>query len=297
MGSAIFETWHLIRESCLLSNGNVAYSIKKSIHIWDTEAKKDICLSDGLFKVMSFVELPFGYLASGTNEGLVILWDITQLRQVSSTKAHRSFVITMKVLKNGNLASLCDLDFIKIWKIASKGKLDLQLKIPDHLCWYNELSELSNGFIVGYSVQSSSTTYWATIKIWDPIDGRLVKSIETHAKSRHYCVLSNDQIAVANEDEKNILIFNPNEDFSCRVIGNNLSVIDLYSLTGSLLIAQGSDGILEGSFSRIYDVENGEIIGTALNSWTARHDSYKCLPRFLTVFFQGDASKILSSNP
>jgi WD40 repeat protein len=142
--------------------------------------------------------LPSGYLVSGDNSGIIILWNTDIGIEIRNLTGHNGTVNALAVLPNGYLAS-ADAK-IKIWN-SNDGSLIRTL--PVNSIVYS-LAVLPNGYLV-------SGSFDTTIKMWNTADGSLIRTLTGHSWSvRSLAVLPNGYLASGSED-RTIRIWNTNE--------------------------------------------------------------------------------------
>ena len=145
----------------------------------------------------SIVVLPNKFLASGSKDKTINIWDLKDSRLVRTLKGHAKAIVSLKVLRNGNLVSYSSDDTIKIWNTSS-SQMSLLMTISGHGngCWVVPLfGVLSNDWLVALSRDAEGKED-CTLRVWTPDDGKLIKSISTELKEvRTVFVLANDQVA------------------------------------------------------------------------------------------------------
>jgi WD40 repeat protein len=91
-----------------LVGGILIYTSKKTfdIFIFDliNETIKSV-LSGHLSQIKSLLRLNESYLASGSDDGTIIVWDVKKAESIQLLNVHENAVISLEILKNGNLIS------------------------------------------------------------------------------------------------------------------------------------------------------------------------------------------------
>ena len=242
-----------------LPDGTLASSSSdKTIKIWDYRQQTLLYeLKDNQDAVLSIVMLPNDWMASGSADGYIKIWDLKERNLVKSVEAHSNWITTLLCLKDGNLASCSKDNTIKIWNPYVEDSMALLHTFSDHFVtdWRTRIDILSTGLLV-----SCSDTERAIIKLWDPREGKLVKSISLDEGLRFLIALPNDYIALAKAVGK-IVIYDPQSEQVVRVIHNCFK-------HGVFTLAQLVDNYFLSSVSRVqkemkvWNLDTGELAKT-----------------------------------
>lgn len=249
-----------MRKVIFLPDGTLAScSDDKTIRIWNLENGQPILELKGHTKwVYSIVLLQNGSLASCSVDQTIKIWDLKERKAPRTLFGHKSCVIALAALHNGNLASCSFDDTIKIWHIPTGSQL---FSLNGHCIkrWINPLDVLSDGSLVALLNGMRSTI----VRIWNPADGRIVKSIETGLRDAlSVLVLANDTIAVGFKDGT-IKIIDPKNINQVKTLKSNSEEVCLLSqLPNGYLI---SCGFRDDSSIKIWNPENGKLVKVVPN--------------------------------
>lgn len=129
--------------------------------------------------VRSVAFSPHGrWLASGSDDGSVRLWDVESGRQIGAPLAgHTDSVLSVAVSADGKLvASGGSDDTIRIWDAAAHKLLHVlgpggnNPPRPGHTDWVRSVAFSRNGLLASAGID-------ATIRLWDPVTGRQLRVI------------------------------------------------------------------------------------------------------------------------
>ena len=249
-----------MRKVIFLPDGTLAScSDDKTIRIWNLDNGQPITELRGHTKwVYSIVLLQNGCLASCSVDQTIKVWDLKERKPPRTLFGHKSCVIALAALQNGNLASCSFDDTIKIWHVATGNQL---FSLNGHCIkrWINPLGVLSNGNLVALLNGLRSTI----VRIWNPVEGRIIKSIETGLRDAlSVLVLANDFIAVGFKDGT-IKIINPNDINRVKTLKNGSEEVCLLAqLPNGHLI---SCGFRDDSSIKIWNLEEGKLVRSLPN--------------------------------
>ena len=187
-----------VHDAIFLPGDHLASSSHNSIKIWDIRDGKEICELTGFAETLCL--LSNDLLASVSREHSINIWSLKERALVRTLQGHQSYVINMIALPDDKLASVSWDDTIKIWNPYS-NKDNLLMTITGHRILY---SRARMGILSNYNLATCSCNIKenATVKIWDPVRGQLIKSVSTKlGSSTSMIVLANDQIAVSTQTE------------------------------------------------------------------------------------------------
>ena len=253
-----------INQAAFLSNDRLSScSDDKTIKIWDTASGKELfTLKAHTSNVFSLTLLSNGWLASGSSDKAIKLWDLEERKEVRTLKGHTGAIAYMKMLKNGNLASYSSDDTIKIWNpYLAENNLLLTITGHGNTKWIMPFEFLPNDFLVTASRDKDSRDE-SILRVWNPNDGQLVKSIPTGLKDVWSMIaLSNDQIAIGTLDGT-IKIFDLGDESKTRTKeGAHDGVTSLLQLSNGNLVSAGGD---RDSSSYFYSIKVWDASDMAL---------------------------------
>ena len=235
--------------------------------VWDPESGKELfTLSGHKYSVLALAMLPNGWLASGSSDDTVKLWDLDERRVVKTLRGHCHSIFSLKVLDNGNLASGSWDDDIKIWDpCLDENNLLLTIEGHGNKEWLIPIGVLSNDFLVTCS-HDKDLEVESTLRVWNPRDGRLVKSLPTGlGEGLTLLVLSNDQVAIGAKRSGSaairIIDLEGNSKTRTQERAHNLDVSCLVQLSNDNLVSSGTDG---GLSSYIYSIKVWRIFDLSL---------------------------------
>ena len=177
-----------------------------TIKVWETSTASVLFELNGhIYGVFALTILPNGWLASGSNDKTVKLWDLNAKKVIKTLKMN-SFAGSLAVLKNGNLVSYSNDGTIQIWNPYSKED-GLLLIFTAHL---NRREFIPSGVLSNDHLVTCSKTFGKEeyqLKVWNPSDGTLFKSLSVQLKTIwSLLVLSDDQIALGTSYDGSIQI-------------------------------------------------------------------------------------------
>ena len=214
--------------------------------------------------VCSLAILPNGWLASGSRDTTIKLWDLEERKVVKTLRGHRRGVVSLKVLKNGNLVSYSTDDTIKIWRpYQPENNLLATISGYGNTKWFIPLGILPNDFLVTLSLDEDGKEE-SRLRVWNPNDRQLVKSVSTGLKVVWSVLpLSNGQIAVGSEDGTIKLIdFDDQSKTRTKERAHDKCVTSLLQLPNGNLVSAGQD---QESWSfidsiKVWDVSNMDLL-------------------------------------
>jgi WD40 repeat protein len=181
-------------------------------------------------------------LASGCKNGDIKIWDYADLKKTIT--GHTSYVSSLVLLKNGNLASSSLDNTIKIWNtndfslINSFGS-NKRSFIPRGLSRADQvklipLVELQNAYLACASTDN-------TIKIFDVSDGSLKQTLKGHTDwIQSLAVLSNG-ILVSGSIDSTIKIWKPDTGEEVRTLTEHVKTVGSLFGLPDLFLASGSE--------------------------------------------------------
>ena len=255
-----------------LPNGDlVSCSYDGTLKVWNHEKMEMIYeLREHQEWIFSIALLKNGYLASSSADKTIKIWDLKDRLCLRTLEGHQDGVFSLAVLQTGNLASCSWDDSIKIWNVnlienedydssclvsTMKGHGIRDENIP--------LGVLSNAFLVTCSDSfGSDKERDGLIRIWNPVNGSLVKVVSTHSKNaRSLFVLANDLVAVGFEDGTIKLVNLVNDSESKLFLATHEGPVSaLAQLKNGKILSGG------GSSIRVWNPESGSVAGTMPNA-------------------------------
>jgi WD40 repeat protein len=153
--------------------GNFSQTFSATIHLTVST------LSGHTNWVRSVAFSPNGqFLASGSWDTTIKLWDVAGGREVRTLTGHTDWVNSVAFSPNGQLlASGSDDKTIKLWDVASGREVRT---LTGHTDWVNSVAFSPNGQLLASGSDDK------TIKLWDVASGREVRTLSGHT----YWVLS-----------------------------------------------------------------------------------------------------------
>ena len=150
--------------------------------------------------VYSLTLLSNGWLASGSEDKTIKIWNLAERKKIGTLEGHQDSVASLKTLKYGNLVSYSLDDTIKIWNpYLTKNNLILTITGHRNVSWVLPLGVLANETLVTCSAERVAET--STLRLWNPSDGQLIKSVSVDIKSVYaFLVLLDDQVALGSLD-------------------------------------------------------------------------------------------------
>ena len=82
--------------------------------------------------ILSLAVMSNGWLASGSFDSNINIWDLEQRRLIKTLRGHTSVVTSLKALSNGNLVSCSNDDSIKVWNPLLNDQPPLLMTIQGH---------------------------------------------------------------------------------------------------------------------------------------------------------------------
>ena len=222
----------------------VSCSRDKTVRIWNaTSGAEQAKLTGHTAWVASVVLLPNGLLASCSGDMNVIIWDLNQMSAIRTLTGHTNEVVSLKVLKNGNLASYSMDDTIKIWNpYQESDNLIRTIQGHDNPQSMLPLALLSNGYLVTGS-RNEVTNSECIVKVWNPNDGVLVKSIPTGLKGfRRVLTLETDELALGFETGMIMLLDWTGKTTPRKFQAHSCYITALAQLSNGNLLSAGNNG-------------------------------------------------------
>ena len=188
--------------------------------------------------MLALALLPDGWLASGSADKTIKLWDLDQRREVSTLRGHILSVVSLKVLKNGHLVSCSADDSLKIWNPKLKeNNLLLTIGHGNTYLGMALFGVLPNDFLVTCSRGGEGV-----LKMHDSNNVQRPKIIPTGQKDAFsLLVLSSDQVVLGFKNGS-IKIFDLEGGESKAIDqAHGSDVYSLFQLSNRQLISAGLD--------------------------------------------------------
>lgn len=227
------------------------------------------------------MNLKNGLLASGSEEGKILIWSIQNGTNLFTLNEHEQQVFSLVELPNGNLVSTSWDKLVIIWDLVKKksikkfkaheraisstilfsnkylitGSYDYSIKIWDIYTWQelkliqvpivvNTLAKLSgNFFSSGFKIIDD----FANINIWEINDGNGLdimscKNLTLHKKNVNSIVLFKTDLLASGSEDETINIWNITTGKLITTLkDHSKSVTDLAVLTNGFLVSASND--------------------------------------------------------
>ena len=226
-----------VRSMVVLTDGKLAVgSSAQDLVVWDVDTKRCewrwYSLTTSFVTLFPMVAMPHGMFASGSDDSLVRLWDITHL-SIKVLSGHRHQVNALALLPDGALASASSDKKVIVWDVHS-GSCVRQLEghsmpvvslavlsedrlaagsMSNHICVWDVLTGecLQRLWGPGGPVRTlavlidgtlASGSDDGTVEVWDPDSGECVHFIRGHSGHAitHLAVLPNGQLVSGGLD-------------------------------------------------------------------------------------------------
>ena len=210
------------------------------------------------------VALEGNRIVSGSDDGVVKVWNYNSGDLIMTLKGHSNYVSTVAILNRWIVSGSFD-KTIKIW---NRDSGDLIKTFNDHTQAVTSVA-ISNNLSIGgydYGVVIVSGSHDKTVKIWSLTNSTIVKTLEGHADwVRSVAVLGDDKI-VSGSIDKTIKIWKPDGTLLKTLEGHRGSVFSVavwknMVISGSIdrtIKIWNTDGVclktLEGHRSSVYSV-------------------------------------------
>ncbi len=151
----------------------------KTVKLWDLARGKLFCTLEGhQGPVYSVAFDPAGrILASGSSDHTVRLWDPASGKLLRTLEGHEAHILTFD--PSGRLLACASRDMIQLWEVGT-GTM-LQAIVPGNYDKDMDLCSLTFD-PSGYMLASAGYPD-LTISLWDPLSGKLKRTLEGHIRS------------------------------------------------------------------------------------------------------------------
>lgn len=204
-------------------------------------------LSNHTHTVWCLIQLNEELIATGSYDYTVKIWNITDGTVQLTLVNHSNWVTSLLKLNEQTIVSGSQDKTIKIWNVTN-GKL-IKTLVNQHTQGVNDLIKLNETCI-------ASVSYDRTVKVWQVSDWSVRKTITTPQAIRTLVALNADEIAVANDADYMIRIYNVNYGrLIFTLAGHTYYVDSLLKLNDRLVISGSWDRTM-----KLWDVTNGLLL-------------------------------------
>jgi WD40 repeat protein len=174
------------------------------------------------------------WLASGTADGVVRLWDSSNGELIHSLKGHNAGVTSLAVNSDGSLLATGSLDMtVKLWNPAKEEELHT---------FVGHTAPVTGVVFSPDGRWLASASRDKTIKIWSVSTAALIRTLEGHTLAINSIALSpNGQILASASNDATIRLWEPSTGNLLHTLsGQNSSVLSVaFSPDGKLLASTG----------------------------------------------------------
>lgn len=217
----------------LLASGSADLTIR----VWDTQTmtcKNVLNYSNSWVNSLVFLPDPEYKVLAGTEDGLIISWDIDQKKKINFIGKHRSWVWSLAFAKNSfRLISGSGDSTVGVWNIYNQSKIGV---LEGH---YDKVSKVA---ITNDGLTAISGSLDNTARIWDLEIMKTSQILKGHKASVESVALSEDgmlAITGSNDKEARIWLFEKADIQKEPVLDSNRSY---YTNAKVLLIGEGGSG-------------------------------------------------------
>lgn len=282
----------LVRAIAISSDGRiVSGSVDGDIQVWRLNACGDAeKLKDYMDEISTIAVSHNGKNAiSGSEGGIIKIWNIETCKEVKSFKAHRYGVTDIAIAPDGRVVSGSIIGGIRIWDLDKLKRiktirdiegisaiaitLDGKVVVPEqrsgnimilnlasgeviriprsHYKWYESIAVATDGKIVIGSTNG-------TITIWDPNDGKEIKTIE---KANYYdrftpIAITHDDKIVSGDADGIIFIWSLDTGEEIKSFkGHTKMILAVATTTDGRVVSGSRDCIV-----KVWNLEKGNII-------------------------------------
>jgi WD40 repeat protein len=234
----------------------ISSSFDQTIKIWDLESGsclQILQLQAPVYRIA--INQDSTILASGSNCGDILLWDIVTGKILKRLVGHKLTVVDLSFQPEGNLLASSSFDTsIKIWNLDTEDCVNT-------LIGHTHLVFSVNFNFQGTQVVSSGLD--KSIKIWDVDSGQCLQTIQKHNKTVIDVMFSpNGQQIISGSQDLTVRIWDEVtlHNWECTKIlqGHENTIWSItINTTGKILISSDQGGVL-----KIWDVQLGQCIKT-----------------------------------
>jgi WD40 repeat protein len=232
--------------------------------------------------VLALVYDPKGaWLASGTADGVVRLWDFSNCELIHTLKGHNAGVTSLAVSSDGSLLATGSIDkTVKLWNPEKQEELHT---LVGHTGPVTSVAFSPDGRWL------ASGSHDRTIRIWSVSSGELIRTLEGHTQGINSIALSPDgQILASASDDTTIKLWQPSTGNLLHTLsGQNSRVLSVaFSPDGKVLASTGMQ-LFPGDHKALLKLWD-PVSGKEAHSFFGLHGDATC------IVFRPD-NKVLAS--
>lgn len=237
-------------EAMIVSGGS-----DKTIKIWDLETGVlQHTLKGHRQSLLSVILSADGqYLASGSGDGIIQLWNAASGTPLLSIVAHTEPLVSLSLAFTPDqqyLISGSSDHKIKIWRVED-GTLE---RVLQHSRGINAIAISPNG---QYLASGSSDN---TIRLWDLTTGELIQILADHSRDVNSVIFSpQGDLLVSGSSDLLIKVWASNTGFLQSTLSGHLDWVRVvtFSADGQWLISGGADQMI-----KIWQISTGQLLNT-----------------------------------
>jgi WD40 repeat protein len=215
--------------------------------------------------VISLCVLPNGWLASGSDDSTIRLWDVATAAETACLAGHSRWVRALCAVADGRLASGSDDKTIRLWDVTTGAET---ARLEGHAGIISALCAVADGRLASGSDDK-------TIRLWDVTTGAETARLEGHAGFiGALCPLADGRLASGSDDDTIRLWDVTTGTETARFEGHSGNVVALCLLMDGRLASGSHDNTI-----RLWDVTTG--------AETARLDGHSHAVHSLCVLRDG----------
>lgn len=231
------------------SGSRLATTDGPSIKIWDVEQKQLVqTLSGHGATILAIDYIEDDLLASGSQDGQLVIWDASQGSIRARIAAHTGAVNDVDISSDGSMVATAGADGqVKVWRIATSGMVAT-------LSGHTADATTAKFDKTGEYLISGSADH--TLKVWSLKDASLYKTLKGHKNwVRSVAVSPDGQHIASSSDDRRVLVWKlhgrnettPVEKFR-KLHKNWITSLD-YQEEGDYFVSTGHDNNLTTSHS------------------------------------------------
>jgi WD40 repeat protein len=263
-----------------------------TIRLWDTQASR--CLrtfhlppggdrysapiAEKAREVLPVAFSPDGrWIASGANDGTVIVWDAVSGEQKRKLTGHALYVAAIafspdgkRILSGGADSAIC------LWN-AETGQLVHGIPAHTGVVWSVAFTARGDRFVTGDG--------YKLVRLWDASTGAELRTFRGHTGEVRSVAVSPDGKTVASaSDDKTVKLWDVDTEKEIRTLRGHQAPVQsvAFSADGARIVSAGSDHTL-----KLWDVTTGDLVVTL----HGHHDTVRavaCAPDGAQVVSGGD---------
>jgi WD40 repeat protein len=224
-----------IEALCELPGGKLAARSSDAIILWDIAATESVRLKDPAGAAVTLSLLQNGWLASGSWDQTICLWDANTASEVGRLGGHANQISALHAHRDGRLASGSWDTTIRIWDL---GVVAAHEHLRAHGLATSALCVLPGEVV-------ASGAWDNAICLWDARTGAEVARLDVPFGSvRALCALSDGRLASGFSDGTIRLWDSRNRIESARLKGHESSVQSLCRMPDGRLVSGSDDGTI-----------------------------------------------------